>query len=659
MYDRAERGLQLPSNYLSRTSEPLKVKKGLSMRSSLRSSEDPSFQVTEAHANSNFTEKARRLPNQDHLNRMSVRLFGYWKKICHTLSSLVKPTVADQSRKYLDVYLDGYAQFNNSSWEQYPDGWPRIAAFLESCDTFGIYRRFGQCHSRLLLTYQADITDIEQQISNLDKSDEEGGESTNWRLKNRFHEEGLDTVKRDLLVELEQKLLAYDALLLNHNNLKNLSPTPQQDHDSVFKWIWTYRPLDDGEHDWIFHPNDFVSLVPPRRNRFEKYIRSRLHAWPKHCLKNRRMLAAQIPFHSRYSFVPMAGKIDTHKLHVDDPSYGANEECTEDGYFCEDPECLSKYPRHTFSNRSKLNKHINGHRKPFTCTQPGCLKSFSQKQNVDRHARRHHHEASSAIEFYHCTTDECKYASTGSRRKRFARIDQVREHIKDYGHYGPHSPMQREKRPGSPLPANQAVIYYIEKWTSKKSSQIYRVALSLCFHTSKTKLWHLDDTRDIFIRVPDSRLSLLPSDGHQCTVSETCYYQSFWPTSIPITLFKSDNDRREHEHRAHSLGAQAISSTEYQILEADNGFCRLPFAQTLEDMLASECLPPESMFPLDIAHETSYIFNFEESSIKNIGVAAEEASMLDSRYHQSFGEELTLSDQRFVESYHSAKSHQE
>jgi MFS superfamily sulfate permease-like transporter len=55
----------------------------------------------------------------------------------------------------------------------------------------------------------ANITDLERQILELDKADEAGGEATQWRLKNRYHREGLDTTKRDLLEKLEKESNAY------------------------------------------------------------------------------------------------------------------------------------------------------------------------------------------------------------------------------------------------------------------------------------------------------------------------------------------------------------------------------------------------------------------------------------------------------------------
>lgn len=196
--------------------------------------------------------------------------------------------------------------------EDFPDGWPKTAAFFDSCDSFSIFRRFGQSHSRLLVTHMTEITNIEKQLAKLDQDDVLGGHSTQYRLKSTYHAEGLDTTKRDLLKQLEERIFAYgivlfrrlfqhstsvksyeanrrqsliDALLLNHQRLKNLDQTPERDHDNVFKWIWKHKPLDTGEYDWIFYPDDFVSVVPAQTNRFEDLVRRHIDAWPNSWLK--------------------------------------------------------------------------------------------------------------------------------------------------------------------------------------------------------------------------------------------------------------------------------------------------------------------------------------------------------------------------------------
>ncbi|KAF4616244.1 hypothetical protein G7Y89_g15162 [Cudoniella acicularis] len=199
------------------------------------------------------------------------------------LSSLGS-TFTSQSKDELEAaYQPGYDKFEYECYQRYPDGWPRVAAFMDGCDSFGIFRRFGQCHSRLLLLRMTNIQDIEKQLLDLDKSDEEGDKA--WRLKNRYHKEGFDTKKRELEAKLETELLAYVPLLKNYQYLKSLDQAPEKDHDSLFKWIWANKPLDEGEYDWIYHPEDFISIVAPQQNRIEVLIRRHLNARPKTFLK--------------------------------------------------------------------------------------------------------------------------------------------------------------------------------------------------------------------------------------------------------------------------------------------------------------------------------------------------------------------------------------
>lgn len=60
----------------------------------------------------------------------------------------------------------------------------------------------------------AKITDLEKQLDDLDKTDEAGGEATQWKLKSKCYEEGFDTTKRDLLEELEKEVNAYGIIPL-------------------------------------------------------------------------------------------------------------------------------------------------------------------------------------------------------------------------------------------------------------------------------------------------------------------------------------------------------------------------------------------------------------------------------------------------------------
>lgn len=276
-YDKAEQGFQIGLEDLPSARLPLEAKKTLSFRSSLRSS-DSTLVEFPSHGGI-FDDPRRPLPSQGQQPCTTPWSTSCFNKLTHFsfLRSVSEKLETPPGSPPAD-YQSGYDQFQFECYDKYPNGWPRVAAFLESCDSFSIYRRFGQSHSRLLVTHQCNITDLETQLQNLDKCDDQGGPDMQFRLKTRYHEEGFDTTKRDLLEKLEKEILAYDTLLLNHCHLKALDPTPNSDHHSVFKWIWRNQPLDMGEYNWIFHPGDFVSMVSPRRNRFENTIRHFLHS---------------------------------------------------------------------------------------------------------------------------------------------------------------------------------------------------------------------------------------------------------------------------------------------------------------------------------------------------------------------------------------------
>ncbi|KAE8444163.1 hypothetical protein EG329_000851 [Mollisiaceae sp. DMI_Dod_QoI] len=274
-YDKAEQGFQDGLEDLSSPRPPLEPKKTFSFRSSLHSSDSTLVGIPSREDTADYP-RGRPLPHQEQQpceTTWTTRCFSGLPRLSFLGSISEKPPQSPA-----EDYQLTHDQFQIKSYDKYPNGWPRVAAFLESCDSFSIYRRFGQSHTRLLVTHQCNITDLEDQIQKLDKSDDEGGPDMQFRLKTRYHEDGFDTTKRDLLEKLEKELIAYDALLLNYHRLKSLESTPISDYQSVLNWIWQNQPIDMGEYNWIFHPGDFVSMVSPRRNRFENSIRHYLHS---------------------------------------------------------------------------------------------------------------------------------------------------------------------------------------------------------------------------------------------------------------------------------------------------------------------------------------------------------------------------------------------
>lgn len=181
-------------------------------------------------------------------------------------------------------------------------GWPQLAAFLDSADSFAIFRRFGNSHCRVLLHLQAEITSLEKQLRELDIHDAKTPD-LHYRLRRNEHYDGWDPAQKDLLEKLQQKLSIYgrrktlvseqleidkvalilDDLLLKDTQLRALNSVPKRDHVHVFNWIWGHKPLDKGEYDFILHRNDFISSANlyGRRDGFDDFVEACISRWPQ------------------------------------------------------------------------------------------------------------------------------------------------------------------------------------------------------------------------------------------------------------------------------------------------------------------------------------------------------------------------------------------
>ena len=221
------------------------------------------------------------------------------------------------------------------------------------------------------------------------------------------------------------------------------------------------------------------------------------------------------------------------------------------------------------------SKHKNGHLKPYNCPAPECPKKFSQKQSLDRHHEACHRESPIPAKYYHCTTQGCKYSSSGSARKRFSREDHVKMHIKDYGHYGPASPPDRRRRPldkagqGIILSEFQVEALY-EEWSpanhSQPVEQSQRTVKRCVFNSLKTNLWYKDDLGEFYARgEPESPNSLV----FHCE-NAGCYFNIRPPEGGSPIAFRSSQSLLDHYRQAHISFYQAsISAQPFQRSTSD------------------------------------------------------------------------------------------
>jgi hypothetical protein len=92
--------------------------------------------------------------------------------------------------------------------EHYPEGYPQLAAFINSDDSFAIFRKFSRTNTRLLLHLQAEIQVLEKELDTLDRGDARDSEHFH-RLISVKHEKGWDTRQEELREKLQEKMFLY------------------------------------------------------------------------------------------------------------------------------------------------------------------------------------------------------------------------------------------------------------------------------------------------------------------------------------------------------------------------------------------------------------------------------------------------------------------
>lgn len=124
-------------------------------------------------------------------------------------------------------------QINIKAVEECPDGYPRLAAFLDSDENFMLYRRFGFLQSRLLLHKQDQLRELEKDLDRMDKYDQIENPSL---LKSREKDDAVNGSREKLLCKVEDKFKEYGNLVSTlgneiflETNVFQLSSLPSQE----------------------------------------------------------------------------------------------------------------------------------------------------------------------------------------------------------------------------------------------------------------------------------------------------------------------------------------------------------------------------------------------------------------------------------------------
>jgi hypothetical protein len=116
--------------------------------------------------------------------------------------------------KYAPTAVFLQNRFLSTQVENYPQGYPRYSAFIAADGAFNIYRRFSVVRSRLLLLKQDKISQLEEQLQEIDEN-ESAPLFLGYSRRDRNDE------RNRVLQELEVTLAEY-GVLLGHNLMLKL-----------------------------------------------------------------------------------------------------------------------------------------------------------------------------------------------------------------------------------------------------------------------------------------------------------------------------------------------------------------------------------------------------------------------------------------------------
>ncbi|GME27624.1 hypothetical protein BKCO1_17000149 [Neofusicoccum parvum] len=117
--------------------------------------------------------------------------------------------------------------------KEYPEGYPQLAAWINTDDNFRVYRRFGELRNRVLLQYQFKLAKLEAVLQKLDEDDSNSKEAEdNFRLSSIEYDQSQDDRRQSIIDDIDATLEKYEEISLF--NRKDDAVILVQDQDSPF-----------------------------------------------------------------------------------------------------------------------------------------------------------------------------------------------------------------------------------------------------------------------------------------------------------------------------------------------------------------------------------------------------------------------------------------
>jgi hypothetical protein len=99
--------------------------------------------------------------------------------------------------------------------EDCPEGYPRVAAFIDSDENFMLYRRFGFLQARIILYKQDELRELEEELDKMDNSD---AASRPGKLKSRERDDADSDDRQNLIRKITAAFREYGSVLESYEH---------------------------------------------------------------------------------------------------------------------------------------------------------------------------------------------------------------------------------------------------------------------------------------------------------------------------------------------------------------------------------------------------------------------------------------------------------
>lgn len=183
---------------------------------------------------------------------------------------------------------------NRCTVEEYPEGFPQAAAFINADPTFAIYRRFSRGRTRIILQLQAQLMMLEKKLDQYDKEMAEDKDA-----EEILHQSGFPTLsgfapvirvlqkKRTRCYEqFNEVLRRYDDIVIRDFTLRRLPSPSLHARKNVGRYFYQERPFVRGENDHMSYVEDLIAVGKGEKDSWlEGSISSSLGSQPWRVLK--------------------------------------------------------------------------------------------------------------------------------------------------------------------------------------------------------------------------------------------------------------------------------------------------------------------------------------------------------------------------------------